>query len=451
MEIERYRTITIDLANDYTPLVRLNAGDSNGRILRFNVTDGGGDVDDLHGLTGKFTWNRNPGGGTAGGYAETTVATGSDTANGVRTVSFTAPVPPAMLADAGDRLTFGLDIMDADQNIIASRNIDAIVEPARINANAPEILDPLKDLHNARDLAQQAVTETQKVIAGAGITAGTTPTLKPSQKVTSSLGGSGLQRTLSLGLPRGSHIIGATATPGKTANDVAVAMDTNADGDTSFAVTLPRGRGISQVNVAMLATGATPTADTSENTAGDLTVNLGIPRGEKGDGGTIATTTTPGIVKPGKDFGVFSDGELYLKSLKELWCQYGLFDYSFNVSTVTVYHGMGSFSHAHVTLWPNTLYSGTIRGSVTLPVLPDAYRFDTLYATVKSFTQVMPFMKASPASDGTATVQWAAIPVVLNDGAQTITLDLTPLGDYRPKLNAIGPAIHMPIPGVRTA
>lgn len=115
MEIERYRTITIDLANDYTPLVRLNAGDSNGRILRSNVTDGGGDVDDLHGLTGKFTWNRNPGGGTAGGYAETTVATGSDTANGVRTVSFTAPVPPAMLADAGDRLTFGLDIMDADQ------------------------------------------------------------------------------------------------------------------------------------------------------------------------------------------------------------------------------------------------------------------------------------------------------------------------------------------------
>ena len=39
-EIEKYRTIeaTLDLANDYAPPIRLNAGDLDGRVLKFNIT-----------------------------------------------------------------------------------------------------------------------------------------------------------------------------------------------------------------------------------------------------------------------------------------------------------------------------------------------------------------------------------------------------------------------------
>lgn len=46
MEIEKYRTIetTLDLANDYTPPIRLNAGDIDKRILKFHITDGAGNA-----------------------------------------------------------------------------------------------------------------------------------------------------------------------------------------------------------------------------------------------------------------------------------------------------------------------------------------------------------------------------------------------------------------------
>ena len=61
-EIEKYRTIeaTLGLANDYAPPIRLNAGDLDGRVLKFNITDGGNDVDDLNGLSARLTWNRTP-------------------------------------------------------------------------------------------------------------------------------------------------------------------------------------------------------------------------------------------------------------------------------------------------------------------------------------------------------------------------------------------------------
>ena len=68
-EIEKYRTIeaTLDLANDYAPPIRLNAGDLDGRVLKFNITDGGNDVDDLNGLSARLTWNRDPTDPNSGG------------------------------------------------------------------------------------------------------------------------------------------------------------------------------------------------------------------------------------------------------------------------------------------------------------------------------------------------------------------------------------------------
>ena len=80
-EIEKYRTIeaTLDLANDYAPPIRLNAGDLDGRVLKFNITDGGNDVDDLNGLSARLTWNRDPTDpNSGGGFTDMTKTAGTD-------------------------------------------------------------------------------------------------------------------------------------------------------------------------------------------------------------------------------------------------------------------------------------------------------------------------------------------------------------------------------------
>lgn len=208
MEIEKYRTIeaTLDLADDYVPPIRLNKGDMNGRILKFNVTDGGNDVDDLNGLTAKLTWNHDPtDSASAGGWAEMTAGTNTDNPTGVRQVSFTTPVPRALLQDAGERTVVGVDIEDADGNTIASRSIPVLMEPSRLNAKASEIADPLKDLHDTLDCAQSLVDT-------ASLTLGTVTTLVPSKKASGSMTGTGWQRKLNLSIPRGSKISQLTAT-----------------------------------------------------------------------------------------------------------------------------------------------------------------------------------------------------------------------------------------------
>ncbi|OZG57019.1 tail fiber protein [Bifidobacterium tissieri] len=267
-EIEQYRTIetTLDLANDYTPPIRLNAGDRDGRILKFNITNGGDDVDDLNGLSARLTWNRDPTDpSSGGGYADMSKKNNTDNATGVHQVSFTTPVPTALLQQASDRMVVGIEIEDADWHVIASRNIPVIIEPSRINPKAPEIADPLKDLH-------ETIGKAQELIDTASIDIGTVTTLTPTKKATGALTGTGLKRKLNLGIPRGSKISSVTAT----------ALDT-----------------------------ATPTVTTGTDTNGDITIVLGLPRGkqgEKGDKGDpgepggagnvpIATSTTAGIVK----------------------------------------------------------------------------------------------------------------------------------------------------------
>ncbi|TPF79467.1 MULTISPECIES: collagen-like protein [unclassified Bifidobacterium] len=267
-EIEKYRTIetTLDLANDYTPPIRLNAGDRDGRILKFNITNGGTDVDDLNGLSARLTWNRDPTDpSSGGGYADMSKKNNTDNPTGVYQVSFTTPVPAALLQQASDRMVVGIEIEDADWHVIASRNIPVIIEPSRINPKAPEIADPLKDLH-------ETIGKAQELIDTASIDIGTVTTLTPAKKATSALTGTGLKRKLNLGIPRGSKISSITAT----------ALDT-----------------------------ATPTVTTGTDTNGDTTIALGLPRGkqgEKGDKGDpgepgdagnvpIATSTTAGIVK----------------------------------------------------------------------------------------------------------------------------------------------------------
>lgn len=125
---------------------------------------------------------------------------------------------------AGERTVVGIDIEDADWHVIASRNIPVIIEPPRLNPQASELADPLKDLHDTLDRAQDLIDT-----ADVGI--GTVTTLVPSKKATGALTGTGWKRKLNLGIPRGSKISSVTATALDTATPT-VTTGTDANGDT---------------------------------------------------------------------------------------------------------------------------------------------------------------------------------------------------------------------------
>ncbi|NMM93492.1 hypothetical protein [Bifidobacterium oedipodis] len=352
MEIEKYRTIeaTLDLADDYAPPIRLNAGDVNGRILKFNITDGGNDVDDLNGLSAQLTWNRDPTDpASAGGYRKMTVKTNTDNSTGVRQVTFTAPVPRALLQQAGERTVLGLDIEDAEGNVIASRSIPVLVEPSRLNPKAAELADPLKELHGIID-------DAHNLIDTAAITMGTVATLTPAKKASATLTGSGWQRKLNLSIPRGTKISQITAT----------ALDS-----------------------------ATPTVSTSTDGNGDMIVALGLPRGKqgvqgdpgpKGDPGDVsnvpvATAKKAGIVRPSGGIGVLSDGSIYMKDRGRWYSRIGEYASPFDTVTVLGYSGRGSFYDPIITFTPNMNYESTITGPVEITVLSENYRFESSVTT----------------------------------------------------------------------
>lgn len=379
MEIEKYRTIeaTLDLTDDYVPPIRLNTGDMNGRILKFNITDGGNDVDDLNGLTAKLTWNRDPTDpASAGGWTNMTANTNTDNPTGVRQVTFTTPVPRALLQEAGERTVVGVDIEDADGNTIASRNIPMLMEAGRLNAKASGIADPLKDLHDTLDRAQILVNT-------ASLTLGTVTTLTPSKKATGSMTGAGWQRKLNLSIPRGSKISQLTAT----------ALDEE-----------------------------TPTVSISSDTNGDMIVALGLPRGKqgpqgepgpKGDPGDasnvpLATTNQAGLVKPGDDLGVFSDGTLYLKDQSRLYSRKGYNGDPFDVGTTIVYRGMGIYYNPVVVFSPNVNYSSkTIQGPIEMTVLPDKYQFTQYDPKTEYITTMM----LNSTTDLTQGLSWIGVKI----------------------------------------
>ena len=387
LEIEQYRTIeaTLDLANDYAPPIRLNAGDMNGRVLKFNITDGGNDVDDLNGLTARLTWNRDPTDpNSGGGFTNMTKTAGTDNPTGVYRVSFTTPVPRSLLQDAGERTVVGIDIADADGGIISSRNIPVIVEPARVNPKAPEIADPLKDLHDTIDDAKQMIAE-------ASIDIGTVTTLTPAKKATGALTGTGLKRKLNLGIPRGSKIASVTATALDTATPT-VSTGTDANGDTTIALGLPRGK---------------------QGEKGD--------KGDPGDAGGIATVDKPGIIKPGADFSVWSDGTLYLKDNIRSYSTMSLYEWPFNIGTVIIYRGRGIYYEPMITLAPNPEYrkANTIEGPVEVQVLPDTFKFSPSDTSAVRFITMM-LGSYRGLSDGVSLVGVKATPI---EGTGNISLE----------------------------
>ena len=346
----------------------------NGRILKFNVTDGGEDVDDLNGLSARLTWNRGPSDlSSGGGWMNMSAKTNTDNPIRMRQVTFTTPVPQALLQQAGERTVLGLDIEDADGNTIASRSIPIIIEPSRLNPRASEIADTLKDLHDTLDRAQTLVDT-------ASLTLGTVTTLVPSKKATGSMTGTGWQRKLNLSIPCGSKISQLTAT----------ALD-----------------------------GETPTVSTSSDANGDMIVRLGLPRGKQGPQGPkgepgdtgnvpIATANQAGLVKPGSGLGVFPDGTLYLREQSRLYSRKGYYGDPFEVGTVIAYKGMGMYYNPIVTFFPNTYHSSnTVQGPIELQVLPDKYQFandtpETLYSYVT--------MLSSP-TDLTFGVTWIGVKI----------------------------------------
>lgn len=361
MEIEKYRTIeaTLDLADDYVPPIRLNTGDMNGWILKFNVTDGGNDVDDLNGLTAKLTWNRDPTDpASAGGWTNMTASTNTANPIGVCQVSFTTPVPRALLQEAGERTVVGVDIEDADGNTIASRSIPVLMEPSRLNAKASEIADPLKDLHDTLDRAQSLVDTASLIL-------GTVTTLVPSKKASGSMTGTGWQRKLNLSIPRGSKISQLTAT----------ALDTE-----------------------------TPTVNTSSDSNGDMIVALGLPRGKqgpqgepgpKGDPGdasnvSLATDTVAGIVKSGKDIQTISDGTLCLYDRGRWYSQTGIYDNPFDIATILAYKGRGIYYSPIVTFTANPYHSSSsVTGPLEVQALSENYQFTSDSARTVSFLTMM--------------------------------------------------------------
>lgn len=384
MEIAHYRTIetTLDLANDYTPPIRLNAGDINGRILAFHITDGGRDVDDLNGLSARLTWNRDPTDpNSAGGYTAMTATTSTDTPTGIRRVSFATPVPRALLLQGGEHTVLGIDIIDADDTIIASRNIPAIIEPARLNPAAPELVDPLQDLHDTIDEARQ-------LIDTASINGGTITALNPNQKASGTLKGNGWKRTL---------------------------------------LAIPRGRGISQIEATAL-DATDPTVATSTDTNGDLLVTLGLPRGkqgEKGDkgdpgnAGSVATEDTAGIVKPGIGMYVAVDGSMGVDRQQFAYTRSGLYAEPFYIATVIMSRSQGMYYDALVTLTPNAQYSSwALEGPVTIQILPNIYA-STSMGSPRTIRKTISYINASDPS----LVDWLRVTAKPVLDTNTVTLD----------------------------
>lgn len=277
---DNFRTIRIDLdnANDYTPPIRLNAGDIDGRELTVVVTDNGTPLTDADNLTAQFAWNNsidNP--DSAGGYTDMT----RETVDG--TTAFTAAIPRSLLASASGTSTLGVIIKDGEHTL-ATRNFTAIIEPSVLNADAPDIEDPLKELHNAANTAAQASADAQEAVESAqtaveqaqaaigdaqdavdkansvldecDLNAGDITMLDPNDVPTFSLDGDGLNRTMNLGIPRGA--------------------------------------GIATVTAETLEPGQTATVSTETGGSGDLEITLGIPKGEKGDPGEKGDKGDPG-------------------------------------------------------------------------------------------------------------------------------------------------------------
>lgn len=338
--------IQLDLANGYIADVRLNSGDVNGRTITVELTDNGTPITTTDGITCALAYNTSPGSDLGDRVTMNAVS-------GAATATFRAAVPRKALAKPG-RILLGIEISSGG-NKVCSRNFYGLVERSVFDATSPDADDKLGRIEQLILDADKAIIRINKAVSDARITGGNTTTLDPNQPATSSLRGSGLQRildlgiprgagvtsagattldpnkpatasmlqagskgdyTLMVGVPRGSRIIGVGANTVNPSREAGASMSTDGAGDMSLILDIPRGSRIAGVTARTLATGEDATVTATRDAAGDTTLAFGLPRGAKGDkgdpgdAGQVATATVAGVVKPGDNLSVRADGTL---------------------------------------------------------------------------------------------------------------------------------------------
>ena len=364
MTLDGFRDVTetpisLDFSNSWIADIRLNAGDRDGRTITVAITDNGQPITSTTGIKSvALAYNTAPGVEVGDRVPMTPVS-------GQATATYRATLPRRAIAKPGV-IALGVEVTTADGAKICSRNFKGVVERAVWDAESTQGQDSLTRLeqliadgdaaiirvNNAITDANNAVAAANQVIADARITGGNTTTLDPNQPATSSLRGSGLQRildlgiprgagvtsagattldpnkpatasmlqagskgdyTLMVGVPRGSRIIGVGANTVNPSQQAAASMSTDGAGDRSLILDIPRGERIAGVTARTLDAGMDATVTATRDAAGDTTLAFGLPRGAKGDPGdpgTPATATTLGVVKPGDNLTVRADGTL---------------------------------------------------------------------------------------------------------------------------------------------
>lgn len=364
MTLDGFRDVTetpisLDFSNSWIADIRLNAGDKDGRTITVAITDNGQPITSTTGIKSvALAYNTAPGSEVGDRVPMTPVS-------GQATATYRATLPRRAIAKPGV-IALGVEVTTAGGAKICSRNFKGVVERAVWDAESTQGQDSLTRLeqliadgdaaitrvNNAITDANNAVAAANQVIADARITGGNTTTLDPNQPATSSLRGSGLQRildlgiprgagvtsagattldpnkpatasmlqagskgdyTLMVGVPRGSRIIGVGANTVNPSQEAGASMSTDGAGDGSLILDIPRGSRIAGVTARTLATGEDATVTATRDAAGDTTLAFGLPRGAKGDPGdpgTPATATTLGVVKPGDNLTVRADGTL---------------------------------------------------------------------------------------------------------------------------------------------
>lgn len=389
-----YRNIDIDIdgANDWIPEIRLSGGDVEGRTITVRLLKDGKVIDDPTKpgsvtLTARLLFNPKVGTAYPGGY-KTMSKFVSESTTGEDTWGFKVTVPRAAFTNlTGSHTAMAIEVQkttgtgsSAKDEIVCSRTFNAIVDESVLKAGDGTDPDPLEEWHNlinhgdgqiqdmvdrgnaaiatfntngqhAIDGVNTVKNDMQSLVDGANIAAGTVTERKPNEAPTFELTGDKWDKTMNLGLPRGSSIASITANTLQAGQQATVTSNKNADGDYNVEVGLPTGpqgvdgfpvfvftsaisSTVSDYSIAKTSGNISPRPDTDTNYANKAFIldadgsvflvfrddNEGLHvngsqrllslKGPAGDTSGVATADKVGVVKPGFGLEVDSAGTL---------------------------------------------------------------------------------------------------------------------------------------------
>lgn len=279
-----YRNIDIDIdgANDWIPEIRLSGGDVEGRTITVRLLKDGKVIDYPTGsgsvtLTARLLFNPKVGTAYPGGYKTMSKFVSAST-TGEDMWGFRVTVPRAAFTNlTGSHTAMAIEVQKttgtgnaAKDEIVCSRTFNAIVDESVLKAGDGTDPDPLEEWHNlinhgddkiqdvvdrgnaaiatfntngqsAIDGVNTVKNDMQSLVDGANIAAGTVTERKPNEAPTFELTGDKWDKTMNLGLPRGSSIASITATTLQAGQQATVTSNKNADGDYNVEVGLPTG------------------------------------------------------------------------------------------------------------------------------------------------------------------------------------------------------------------